>query len=146
MLHNIQAETLMPRILVVDDDPNLRTAVRRMLEPQGYEIEEASDGQDAVRIFRARPADLVLCDLFMPEKDGFEVMRELCEEFAETKLVIMSGGGFDGKVNLLPMAQHYGAAAVLPKPFQQADLLAVIGRVLFGCNRVPGAGQALNPS
>ena len=116
----------MPRILVVDDDPNLRTAIRRMLEPEGFEIEEASDGRNAMRAFRARPADLVLCDVFMPEKDGLEVLRELAREFSGARVVAMSGGGFRGRMNLLPMAQGLGAAAVLYKPFERAELLTVV--------------------
>jgi CheY-like chemotaxis protein len=120
----------MPRILVVDDDPNLRTAIRRMLEPEGFEIEEASDGRNAMRAFRARPADLVLCDVFMPEKDGFELLRELAWEFSGARVVAMSGGGFRGKMNLLPMAQPLGAAAVLYKPFERAELLTVVRQSL----------------
>ena len=120
----------MPRILVVDDDPNLRTAIRRMLEPEGFEIEEASDGRDAMRSFRARPADLVLCDVFMPEKDGLDLLRELVREFSGARMVAMSGGGFRGTLDLLPMAHALGASAVLYKPFERAELLAVVGQSL----------------
>jgi CheY-like chemotaxis protein len=120
----------MPRILVVDDDPNLRTAIRRMLEPEGFEIEEASDGRNAMRAFRARPADLVLCDVFMPEKDGLEVLRELAREFSGARVVAMSGGGFRGTINLLPVAQGLGAAAVLYKPFERAEILTVVRQSL----------------
>lgn len=60
----------MPRILIVDDDANLRAAIRRMLAPLGFELDEAANGRDArdaLRARSARPADLVLCDIFMPE-------------------------------------------------------------------------------
>jgi DNA-binding response OmpR family regulator len=120
----------MPRILVVDDDPNLRTAIRRILEPEGFEIEEASEGRNAMRAFRARSADLVLCDVFMPEKDGLEVLRELAREFSGARVVAMSGGGLRGTMNLLPMAQGLGATAVLCKPFERAELLAVVRQSL----------------
>jgi CheY-like chemotaxis protein len=116
----------MPRILIVDDDPNLRGLIRMMLEAPGVEIEEASDGQDAVRRFRARPADLIVCDLFMPEKDGLAVIREL----SGAKVVAMSGGGFGGAMDMLPTARHFGAAAVLYKPFKKTDLLKVIQEIL----------------
>jgi CheY-like chemotaxis protein len=116
----------MLRILVVDDDRNLRTAIRRMLEPEGFEIEEASDGRNAMRAFRVRPVDLVLCDLFMPEEDGLEVLRELAREFSGVCVVAMSGGGFRGTMNLLPMAKALGAAAVLYKPFERAELLTLV--------------------
>jgi CheY-like chemotaxis protein len=120
----------MPRILVVDDDPKLRTAIRRMLEPDGFDIEEASDGRNAMRAFRARPADLVLCDVFMPEMDGLEVLCELAREFSSARVAAMTGGGFGGRMNLLPMAQALGAAAVLYKPFERAELLTVVRQLL----------------
>ena len=120
----------MPRILVVDDDSNLRAAIRRMLEPLGFEIEEAANGRDAMKAFRASPSDLVLCDVFMPEQDGLEVLRDLANEFAGVKVVAMSGGGeFHGTVNLLPLATFLGAVAVLHKPFKQAELLKVVREV-----------------
>jgi DNA-binding response OmpR family regulator len=120
----------MPRILVVDDDPNLRSAIRRMLEPEGFEIEEASDGRTAMRAFRVQPADLVLCDVFMPEEDGLEVLRELARECSGARVVAMSGGGFQGRVDLLPMAQGLGATAIIYKPFERAELLAVVRQSL----------------
>jgi len=120
----------MPRILVVDDDPNLRTAVRRMLEPEGFDIDEAADGRAALRAFRDCPADLVLCDVFMPDADGLEVLLELARECSGTPVVAMSGGGCRGTMNLLPMAQGLGAAAVLDKPFDRAALLAVVREAL----------------
>lgn len=121
----------MPRILIVDDDANLRAAIRRMLAPMGCEIDEAANGRDALRAFRARPFDLVLCDVFMPEQDGLELLRELPREFVGAKVISMSGGGtFHGPVNLLPVARSLGALAVLHKPFEQAELVKVVRQAL----------------
>ena len=61
--------------------------------------------------------------MFMPEKDGLEVLRELAREFSGGRVVAMSGGGFRGTMNLLPMAQSLGAAAVLYKPFEAPSSL-----------------------
>ena len=98
---------------------------------EGFEIEEASDGQDGLRKFLTRPAELVLCDVFIPEQDGLDFLRELQREFVVVKVVTMSGGGeFHGPVNLLPLATFLGAVAVLHKPFEQADLLKVVRQVL----------------
>jgi CheY-like chemotaxis protein len=91
----------VPRILIVDDDLFQCTALRTMLELNGFEIEEASDGQDAVRKFRAHPADLVLCDMFMPKADGLEVLRELSSGFVGANIIAMSGGGYGGTVDVL---------------------------------------------
>lgn len=120
----------MPRILIVDDDANLRILIRQMLEPFGFEIDEAEDGRDAMCKFRVQCADLVLCDIFMPEKNGIELLEELPREFLGVKIIVMSGGGFGGKVHMLQTAQFLGAAAILHKPFEQTDLLEVIQKVL----------------
>jgi two-component system chemotaxis response regulator CheY len=120
----------MMRILVVDDDGKVRKAVAAMLQRAGFEVIEADGGEEALRAFREQGADLLLCDLFMPGRDGLEVIRELCREFPGVKIIAMSGGGFDGTVDMLPMAWHLGATGVLYKPFGQATLLAAVERAL----------------
>jgi DNA-binding NtrC family response regulator len=115
------------RILVVDDDRTVRNAVRVMLEEAGMEISEATNGAEALRALRRHGADVVLCDLFMPEQDGMEFLRELRPRSSGVRVVAMSGGGnFHGTVDLLPVARFLGAVAVLPKPFNQHELRAAI--------------------
>jgi CheY-like chemotaxis protein len=58
----------MASIMVIDDDIQVRTFVRKVLEGEGYEVREAGNGAEGVKAFRQRPADLILCDIFMPEK------------------------------------------------------------------------------
>jgi two-component system nitrogen regulation response regulator NtrX len=74
--------------------------------------------------------DLVLCDLFMPDVDGLEVLRELRRLSNDVPVIAMSGGGFSGSVDLLAVARHLGAAEIIEKPFTQRALLRVITRVL----------------
>jgi DNA-binding NtrC family response regulator len=105
-------------------------ACRLMLERAGFEVAEAGNGKEGLRVFRQRPGDVVLCDLFMSDADGVELIRELCHDFPGVKVIAMSGGGFKGGLHLLSMARSLGAAEVLRKPFQQATLLATIRRVL----------------
>jgi CheY-like chemotaxis protein len=119
----------MTRCLIVDDDPAIRAVVRRMLEPAGFDVEEA-DGPGAEQAFRRTPADLIVCDLFMPDRDGIEVIRGITREFPGIPVIAVSGGGFGGSVDLLPQALALGAADVLYKPFQQADLLGAVRRAL----------------
>ncbi len=116
----------MARILVVDDDPGIRAAVRRMLAPLGHEVDEAENGNNAIRAYQRCPADFVLCDLFMPEKCGIEVLCELPRAYPEARVVAMSGGGFGGKLDMLPTALAHRAASILYKPFEQVDLLRAI--------------------
>jgi len=87
--------------------------------------------RDVVRAADVGPgADLLLCDLFMPDKDGLEVIRELRGEFPATPVVAMRGGGAGGALDLLPEALPLGASGVLYKPFDQVVALAAINRVL----------------
>src|SRR5947209_4368981 len=101
------------RVLIIDDDAKVRAVLRVMLESAGFEAAEAGDGEEGVRAFRRLEADVVLCDLFMPGRDGLEAIRGLRREFPGVKVIAMSGGGFGGAVDMLPAARLLGAAAVL---------------------------------
>jgi two-component system, chemotaxis family, chemotaxis protein CheY len=101
-----------------------------MLEGEGYEVREAGDGKEGVKAFRQRPADLFLCDIFMPEKEGLQTIRELHDEFGSVKIVAMSGGNPFGKVDFLSLAKKYGAAAALHKPLTPKSLLGAVREVL----------------
>jgi CheY-like chemotaxis protein len=125
----------MRQVLVVDDDSQLREAVCAMLEGAGFKVAEAIGGNDAARLVRRRPPDAILCDLFMDAGDGLELICELRRHFPSVKIVAMSGGGFLSQTDMLPVARHLGAAAVLRKPFCRETLLEVLGTVLE-----PGAG------
>jgi DNA-binding response OmpR family regulator len=114
------------RILVIDDEAGLRKTIRGMLEFRGLEVEEAADGEMGIRAYRQHGADVVLCDLFMPTRDGLETIRELRRLAPHVKIIAMSGGGPRGTVNLLPMARRMGAAEVLYKPFAWSELLAAV--------------------
>jgi CheY-like chemotaxis protein len=101
-----------------------------MLENAGLGVQEAADGTAALRACHQRQADVVLCDLFMPQTDGLETIVALRREFPDIKVIAMSGGGFNGVVDLLPVASHLGASGILHKPFNQATVLTVIERAL----------------
>lgn len=119
-----------PGILLVDDDSRLRDGLRTLLRRAGYGVLEAKDGREALKIFRASPVDLIVCDMFMPEKDGLETIRDLRAEFPGVKIIGISGGGYHGTMDVLHMAKLMGAAEVLSKPVAPEKLLAVIESVL----------------
>jgi CheY-like chemotaxis protein len=113
----------VPTVLVVDDDTAIRFAVRMFLDSSGFTVIEASDGVQALRQLADRPADLVLVDLFMPEMDGFELIRTLRCGHPEMKIIAMSGGNRSGNVDMLPTARALPnslaitvAKVVLPSP------------------------------
>jgi CheY-like chemotaxis protein len=118
------------RILLADDDTEVRETVAMVLTDAGYDVIEALDGEHAVKTYRAKGADLVVCDLFMPGKDGLETIQDLRREFPGVKIIAMSGSGFNGAVDMLRTARHLGAIDILGKPVRRAELLAAVERLL----------------
>src|SRR5437588_215958 len=103
----------MTRILVIDDDALLRGAIRVVLESAGYEVLEAGDGNAGLRLYREPGADLLVVDLFMPERDGLEVIRAVRAEAPQAKIIAMSGGS-SLQLDLLDAAAAFGAARPTP--------------------------------
>lgn len=120
----------MTRVLVVDDDVHVLAVARAILEHAGIEVVEAVGGAAGLRAYRDASYDLVLCDLFMPDFDGLELIRALRREFPGVKIIAMSAGGFHGTVDMLDVARHLGAAEILPKPFTPRALVKAVERVL----------------
>jgi CheY-like chemotaxis protein len=116
----------MARILIIDDDTELRAVLRMALEEAGHQVAEAADGAKGIKAYRQRPADLILCDLVMPGKEGLETIRELRTQFTDARIVAMSGG----TMNFLPIASVLGSARTLRKPFDIASLLEVVDETL----------------
>jgi CheY-like chemotaxis protein len=117
------------RVLVIDDEPSIRTICRMILESAGYEIHEAADGQEGIAACRRESPDLVLCDISMPIKSGLEVVHELRQEFPEVKIIAMSGSAWPGD-DFLAKARKYGAAATLAKPFTADQLVEALRSAL----------------
>jgi two-component system chemotaxis response regulator CheY len=120
----------MARVLVVDDNATVRLMARAMLEAGGFQVAEASDGAEALHAFCLEPADVILCDIFMPEKDGLQTIRELRALKPNVKIVAMSGVRFQRGIDVLGMARAFGAAETLTKPFDRAALVAAVERAL----------------
>ena len=116
----------MPSILIIDDDDSLRDSLRRTLHKQGYVIMEASDGGRGLRQLERQAVDLVLLDLFMPDKDGLETIGDLRRTHPGIKIIAMSGGGFEGTVDVLHVAKMLGAGRTLTKPFTREQLLEAV--------------------
>jgi len=118
------------RVLVIDDDATLRSAVRRILERAGYDVLEAGDGAAGLQLHEQQGADVVIVDIFMPERDGLELIRDLRATSPQAKIVAMSGGGRSGKIDLLKDATVFGASRTLWKPFEMTELLAAVRDLL----------------
>jgi CheY-like chemotaxis protein len=123
------------KVLIVDDDVDARTVARAILEDASFEVVEAVDGAAGLRAYRDAGADLVLCDLFMPDVDGLELIRQLRREAPDVRVIAMSAGGFNGTVDLLAAARLLGAQEIVPKPFAAPALVRAVERVLSPANR-----------
>ena len=120
----------MPRILIIDDDETIRHVLGKALEQAGFEVALAVDGRDGTQKFRSAHYDLVIVDIWMPEKDGLETLMEIRRNTPHAKVIAMSGGGQRGLMQPLNWAQQLGAVAALTKPFTAEELLAVIRTTL----------------
>jgi DNA-binding response OmpR family regulator len=116
----------MERILIIDDESQIRSMIRLILEREGYAVMEASDGIEGLRLFREKPADLVITDLIMPNKDGIGMIIEIKKEFPNVKIVAMSGGGLNRPEGYLLGAQKLGASCTLAKPINRQELLRAV--------------------
>jgi len=123
-------------ILVIDDDDRIRLLLHRLLEAEGHQVREAADGGEGLALYRQRRADLVLCDIFMPEKEGLETIQDLLRYDPGAKVVAISGGsGRLAPGGFLTLAEQIGAVRSLTKPIDRETLLGVVRAAL---GEVPG--------
>jgi len=120
----------MARILVIDDSTEVQGTYCRMLERAGYEVVAAIDGKEGIRAFCEKQPDLVITDIIMPEKEGFETIRELRSEFPDVKIIAISGGGSTEPEIYLMMAKKFGAMCTLTKPIEREALLEAVQECL----------------
>jgi DNA-binding response OmpR family regulator len=121
----------MARILLIDDDNEVRTMLRLTLAYFGHTVIEARNGKEGLALFKEANADLVITDIVMPEKEGLAVLIELREkQVPPVKIIAISGGGRQKAVEYLRLAKLMGAARVLAKPFSNEALLAAIDELL----------------
>jgi DNA-binding response OmpR family regulator len=119
----------MARVLIIDDDAELRTSIEEVLRVAGHDVIGAGDGVQGVALYRERRPDLVITDIFMPEQDGLGVILELANE-GGVKVIAMSGGGQRREYSVLADARQFGALRLLQKPFGRDELLATVNGVL----------------
>ncbi len=120
----------MPRILIVDDDPEVRSVFRRILERDGHSITEAENGKRGSELYQAGDFDLVLMDLVMPEQEGLESIQKIRAADPHARIIAISGGGQDLGFEYLRMARAFGALDALQKPVRAAELSGAVQQAL----------------
>jgi len=118
------------RILVIDDDSQVRDMLEEMLETSGHEVALAPDGDTALQMQRATPFELVIADIFMPGKHGLETIQELRTEYPSLKILAISGGGGFGRFDFLEKAPQSGATVTMKKPVDWEELTMTVRNLL----------------
>ena len=120
----------MNTILLVDDNDEFRTMLSEVLTGAGYQVQEASDGEQAIRLYESQPTDMVTTDLVTPKKEGLKMIAEFKRLYSDSKIIAITGSERRGSEASLKMAEALGAQRVLAKPFSQGEILDMIGQVL----------------
>jgi DNA-binding NtrC family response regulator len=122
----------MERILIIDDEQQIRSMLRLMLERDGYEVVEAPDGLEGIKAYRQNPADLIITDLLIPNKVGIGMIIVLLKVVADVKIIAMSGGGLNKPEGYLKGAKKLGAACTLTKPIDREKMLRAVKNIIKG--------------
>jgi len=120
----------MKRILVIDDDNQLREMLKQLLEKNGYEVLSAENGRSGLKLFYEKGADLIITDLIMPEKEGLETITELHQKAPGLKIIAISGGGRIRPEDYLQLSESLGADRSFKKPFNSKELLSAVSALL----------------
>ena len=127
--------TDMARILIIEDEEGTRRIFKRVFEKAGYDVLDAPNGKIISKLHDMEPVDLVITDIFMPEKEGLETIRELRRDFPKIKIIAMSGGGTIGSAapsitDCLKIAEKLGVQTTFEKPFELKKMLKTVEQLL----------------
>jgi CheY-like chemotaxis protein len=117
-------------ILVMDDDPSVRTTLKFVLEDSGYTVALAENGRVGLALYCTLRPDLVITDIIMPDKEGIETIIAIRKRHPTARIIAISGGGRRGDTQFLRLAKSFGASHVLAKPFTPEELLNLVTQCL----------------
>lgn len=123
----------MAKILIADDDAEIRVTLQKLLQMVGHEVELAKDGLEASRILDSETFDLMVTDIVMPNQEGLESILATRQKHPNVELIAMSGGGRERTESYLRMAESFGAKAIFRKPFSPRDMLAKVEELVGHC-------------
>ena len=125
---------MVASVLVVDDEPAVRTTIRLVLEREGHRVTVAPDGRAGLAALASGGIDLLVTDLFMPGMDGLEMLREVRKHQPDLPVIVISGTSLDAPgqpaPDFLAMAVKLGAVSSLQKPFKSRDIIAIVNACL----------------
>ena len=129
--HKLTIESGGQQILIVEDNEQLRSMLRLVLEDADYVVREAGNGREALKSYAETPADLILTDIVMPDSEGIEMIMKFKRAYPAVKIVAMSGGGQQSCDDYLDLASKLGANRTIAKPFSNSDILNLIREMLL---------------
>lgn len=116
----------LKKILIVDDEEQIRLMLKQTLEVEGYEVHTVENGQEGMDLVKTHDFDLVITDMIMPVKDGLKFIMELVRDYPTINILAISGGGAIKADRYLTMAGYLGDIATLEKPFKREALLDIV--------------------
>jgi CheY-like chemotaxis protein len=135
-----EREKDMAKILIVDDEEDVRIALKQVLERAGYEVSVAATGNEGLDLMKLEAADLVITDVIMPGIDGITTAQKIREKYRDTRIIVISGGGkaapdpYEPDAistrSYLASASSAGADRTLTKPFDRNEILRVVRSLL----------------
>lgn len=113
------------KVLLIEDEPNIIEAVSFILSRDGWEVKTHSNGHDAIDAVRNRTPDLIILDVMLPGKSGFDILKEIRsdQQFAQTPVLMLTARG---QVKDREMAEKAGASRYMTKPFSNAEVLDAV--------------------
>jgi CheY-like chemotaxis protein len=120
----------MRKILVIDDDDQMRAMMVAMLDRAGFQVLEAADGKQGLRLCEHTAVDLVITDVIMPEMEGLEVIMGLKKKFRDMRIIAISGGARMQPQGYLNLAAKLGADRTFTKPFDRSEFLMAVKELL----------------
>jgi two-component system alkaline phosphatase synthesis response regulator PhoP len=121
---DVRSRRICPRVLIVDDDPLIRSLVRAVLEDESYDLSEAENGEAALDLARERNPDVVLLDVMMPGADGYQVAESLRRDISPDCVIIMLTAR--DQASDRDRGMRSGANAYFTKPFRPLELLDAV--------------------
>lgn len=121
----------MAKILLIDDDEQVRKFLNNLLSEKGHEVIEAPNGRTGTELFQVRPVDIVITDIVMSEQDGIETIKNLKRIDPEVKIIATSGGCVSiAPTQGLRLAMFLGAIAAIKKPFGGSEIITAVEKAV----------------
>ncbi len=117
------------RVLLIEDEPNITEAIRFLLSREGYQVDTHTDGSTALEAVAARRPDMVILDVMLPNKSGYDILRELRADEATARLPVLMLTA-RGQRRDREMAERFGASRFMTKPFSNSEMLGSVRELL----------------